>query len=274
MSFSSRESALLDLSVPPEVRNIGRSTHGVQRDEDEFQLPELWSLHLYEYDAVLEVDGIEHVITPGSVSLVPPACRIRYRYRGPSTHLYAHLRGDAISSSSTGAPDGRPGPGGRLDVLMRPGAELPAITDLMTSAIASAVTRPARTRADIWMALLRLDERPRSRDGRPARSHASAAMSYIESRLPEPPTVPEVAAHVGISANHLTRVFRGELSESVVAYIRRRRIDHARRLLTSSTMSIPAIAASVGFSDLQAFNKACRAVTGESPRALRHSARP
>ncbi|WP_114853896.1 AraC family transcriptional regulator [Brachybacterium sp. YJGR34] len=264
MSTVSASPAPLDLTSPPQVQNVGRSTHGVRSGEDVFRLPELWSLHLYAYEAELEVDGVLHVVTPGTVSLVPPACLIRYRYRGPSTHLYAHLRGDPV-------PPGSSAPGGRLEVLMRPGAELPAITDLMTSALAAAATRPARTRADLWTALLRLDDRPCSSDARPARDHVAAAMSYIESRLPEPVTIPEVAAHVGISANHLARVVGAELGETPVAYIRRRRIDHARRLLTGSTMSIPAIAASVGFSDLQAFNKACRAVTGSSPRVLRSS---
>ena len=71
---------------------------------DEFQLPDLWSLHLYDYSAELEVDGIGYAITPGSVRLVPPASLIRYRYEGPSTHLYAHLR-----TGPAAAGDGRPG---------------------------------------------------------------------------------------------------------------------------------------------------------------------
>jgi AraC family transcriptional regulator len=43
----------------------------------------------------------------------------------------------------------------------------------------------------------------------------------------------------------------------------------ARHLLVSSTLSIPAVAASVGIADLQAFNKACRRELGGSPRAVR-----
>ena len=70
------------VSQPPVVVNQGRGTHGVHRSEDVFQLPQLWSLHLYDYAADLEVDGVVHPVTPGSVSLVPPASLIRYRYRG------------------------------------------------------------------------------------------------------------------------------------------------------------------------------------------------
>ena len=82
----------MNLAEPPVVVSQGRATHGVGRLVDEFQLPDLWSLHLYDYSAELEVDGLAYPITPGSVSLVPPASLIRYRYQGPSTHLYAHLR--------------------------------------------------------------------------------------------------------------------------------------------------------------------------------------
>jgi len=43
----------------------------------------------------------------------------------------------------------------------------------------------------------------------------------------------------------------------------------ALHLLQASTLSVTAIAASVGIPDLQAFNKACRKAFGASPRALR-----
>jgi transcriptional regulator GlxA family with amidase domain len=64
-------------------------------------------------------------------------------------------------------------------------------------------------------------------------------------------------------------LFRAETGYTVVGYIRRRRMERARHLLRESTLSIPAIAASVGVADLQAFNKACRRELGDSPRAVR-----
>ena len=163
-----------------------------------------------------------------------------------------------------------------LHLIMYPGSELPVITDLMESAVGSAATRPERTRADVWLALLRLAALDRDRDragrrGNPATEHLTKALAHIERHLSEPLTVPEVAAAIGVSHNHLTRLFTASQGETVVGYIRRRRVDHARQLLVHSTMSIAAIAATVGIPDLQAFNKACRAVTGLGPRALRVS---
>jgi AraC-like DNA-binding protein len=250
----------LDLSQPPAVHGQGRAIHGVRQLVDDFRLPKLWSLHLYSYHAELEVDGQTFPIAPGLVSLVPPAARIQYRYRGPSMHLFAHLH-----------VTGRRPTAGNLRMMMVPGPDLPAITDLMESAITFAATWPERTRADIWSVLLRLaGSPPAPNPGHNAgQDHVAAAMSYVEFRLPEALSVPQIAAAVGLSPGHLTRVFVAATGETVVGYVRRRRIDHARRLLTSSTMSISAIAASVGIPDLQAFNKTCRAVTGQSPRQLR-----
>jgi len=265
MSTEVNRSVALDLSEPPQVVAQGRSTHGVTRLTDQFQLPELWSLHLYGYTAELEVDHVAYPVTPGSVSLVPPASLIRYRYRGPSQHIYAHLR--VVGGAAVGPP------GSRLALMMSPGTDLPAITDLMESAIASAAARPERTRADVWTVLLRLADRrsavPPGSGVVPAQDYVVAAMSYIEARLAEPLTVPQIAQAVGISHNHLTRVFSAQTQQTVVGYLRRRRIEHARQLLASSTMSISAIAATVGIADLQAFNKTCRAITGRSPRQLR-----
>jgi transcriptional regulator GlxA family with amidase domain len=46
-------------------------------------------------------------------------------------------------------------------------------------------------------------------------------------------------------------------------------MNRARHLLVSSTLSIPAVAASVGIPDLQAFNKTSHRELGASPRAIR-----
>jgi AraC-like DNA-binding protein len=263
---------IMDLSEAPWVVAQGRPTHGTGRLVDDFRLPDLWSLHLYGYTAQLEVDEIGYGITPGSVSLVPPGSQIRYRYEGPSTHLYAHLQVDRVrSAGERGSEADVRWP---LRLIMYPGSELPVITDLMESAVESAATRPERTRADVWLALLRLAELDRDRAGRRGSlgtEHLTRALAYIERHLAEPLTVPEIAAAIGLSHNHLTRLFTAGQGETVVGYVRRRRVEHARQLLVHSTMSIAAIAATVGISDLQSFNKACRAVTGLSPRALRAS---
>ncbi|MFI6148551.1 helix-turn-helix transcriptional regulator [Streptomyces sp. NPDC051109] len=98
-------------------------------------------------------------------------------------------------------------------------------------------------------------------------------MALIEARLGKPLTVPDIAAAAGASHNHLTRLFRAATGETVVGCIRARRMERARHFLQATTLSVPAVAASVGIPDLQAFNKACRRALGAFPRSIR-AARP
>lgn len=249
----------VDLTGPPQVVAQGRSVHGRDRAVDEFELPDLWSLHLYEYTADLEVDGTTHPITPGSLSLVRPATPVRYRYRGPSQHLYAHVRAPVLNATGPRA------------LVVTAGPSLPVFTDLMASAVASAAAFPERTRADVWMVLLRLRDAVRPQPGTPglAENYVAETMSYVEAHLADVVTVPEIARTVGVSPDHLTRVFSRTTGQTIAGYVRRRRIEHAVHLLTRTTMSVSAVAATVGIPDLQAFNKTCRAVTGRSPRRLR-----
>jgi len=258
----------IDVSEPPVVAGLGVGLHGVTRLHDRYNLRGLWSLHLYSYAARLVVDGVVHTVGPGSLTLVPPAAVMEYRYLGPSEHLYAHLRTPGGYWSDGGDDNARGW--SQIPLLQDLGPALPGIRDLMTSAVGHSGAVPARSRADIWTVLLRLAELGRSHDTDDvAERYVAAAMSFIENYLAEAITVPDVARAAGISHNHLIRLFRARTNSTVVAHIRARRVARATHLLRQSTMSISAVAASVGIADLQAFNKTCRAATGLSPRQIR-----
>lgn len=245
----------IPLDEPPSVVNAGVSVHGMNGLEDRFRLPDLWQLHLYSYEGELEIGGTVHPIRPGHVSLIPADSEVVYRYRGPSEHLYVHARLADRGESC------------EIPVMQDAGAAVAALDGMLRSAIAAAATTRARANAEIWTALWRLTQLgPGTGRGHPA---VAAVRAYVEQHLPAPITVPEIAHAVGVSHNHLTRLFRAELGTTVVAYIRRRRLERAAHLLRESTLSIPVVAASVGIPDLQSFNKACRQEFGRSPRALR-----
>lgn len=247
----------LYLGSPPDVVRVGVGRHGHHGLVDRFSLPELWSLHLYSYRATLVVDGWELAIGPDDVSLVPPGAQIEYRYLGPSQHLYAHLRI-------------RPqGAWTRLPLVQPAGEHAATLAALMTAAVEAFPTSPERSQAFLWAALCRLRVTAEDSAGQRHSPYVTAAMAFLESRLASPVTVPEVARQLGISHNHLTRLFRAELGCTVVGHLRSARLALARHLLTDSTMSIAAIATTVGIPDLQMFNKACRRSLGASPRRIR-----
>ncbi|WP_405868067.1 AraC family transcriptional regulator [Streptomyces sp. NBC_01515] len=238
---------MIHLSEPPAVPGLGVGVHGLTSSHDVYCLPELWQLHLYGYTGEFTVGGTTHAIRPGLVSLIPPGTEVRYAYRGRSEHLYAHLR-----IQQTGQPHAVP-------VAQDTGDDAALLSSLLRAAITAHPSTPARAVAAVWTALWHIAERP-SPHPFPGHPHpaVSAAAAHIEEHLAVPLTVPAIARVAGISPNHLTRLFRAGTGDTVVAYIRRRRMDRARHLLRATTLSIPAVAAAVGIPDLQAFNKTCR----------------
>lgn len=91
----------------------------------------------------------------------------------------------------------------------------------------------------------------------------------VTQRLAEKLSVPKIAAELGISGSQLLRLVRAECGMTVQEFIREKRTETARNLIASSDLTLKAIAAKTGMPDLQYFNKAIRAASGLSPRALR-----
>ena len=250
----------LHLAAPPEVVNVGAGIHGVRGLRDVFRLPDLWQLHLYTYSADLKVAGTTYSVAPGYVSLTPAGTQVQFDYRGRSEHLYAHFR-----PRVTGEPSYVP-------VVQDAGDAAPLLTGLLRSAVEASPSGSARMTAEVWTALWRIvDLTAATTEGDARHPAVSTAVAYVEANLTQPLTVPGLARIAGISHNHLTRLFHAETGMTVIAYIRRRRMTRARHLLVSSTLSIPAVAASVGISDLQAFNKLCHRELGGSPRSIRNA---
>ncbi|WP_411109082.1 helix-turn-helix transcriptional regulator [Streptomyces sp. c-19] len=247
---------------PPVLAAVGIGVHGPAGHVDGFLLPDLWQFHLYAYDADLRVAGTDHAIRPGRVSLIPPGTQARYTYRGRSRHLHVHLR------LTTGTPLSLP-------LIRHAVPELARFTAQLRQALAVWPSVPARATAEVWAALWRVAQMNPAGvdDGQPDAPTAhpawAAATALIEERLAEPLTVPEIARAVGVSHNHPTRLFRAAIGETVVGYIRARRMERAGHFLRATTLCIPAVAAAVGIPDLQAFNKTCRRELGASPRAIR-----
>lgn len=237
--------------------NAGIGVHGVSTDHDVFRLPDLWQLHLYNYEGALSLGQSVHPIRPGHVSLVPPNTEVHFHYRGRSEHFYAHLR----------LYDG--GTARVVPVMQDAAAESTRLAELLRHAVTAMPTSPSRATAEVWAALWHVAELPRGEGAGRHHPFVATAQAYVEEHLASPLSVPDVARAVGISHTHLTRVFRAETGLTVVAYIRHRRLQRARHLLLSSTLSITAIAAAVGIVDLQAFNKASRRELGASPREVR-----
>ena len=112
------------------------------------------------------------------------------------------------------------------------------------------------------------------RDGVSA-TYRAAAHAYIDLHLGDPAlSAPRVAAAVGISARHLSRVF-AEAGSSVPRHILGRRLEAARRLLDRPA-AVPATVAEVahrcGFASVAHFSTAFTARFGERATDVRRQA--
>jgi AraC-like DNA-binding protein len=100
------------------------------------------------------------------------------------------------------------------------------------------------------------------------------AVDYIESHYAETLRRGELARHVGISESYLNRCFDRALGISPMTYLVRYRIDRAKGLLKSGSLSITEIAITVGFGSPAYFCRVFQREVGQPPRAYRRSFGP
>jgi transcriptional regulator GlxA family with amidase domain len=84
-----------------------------------------------------------------------------------------------------------------------------------------------------------------------------------------PMTVKRLAGALGLSERTLNRKFQELTHEPPQAFIMRRRVEHARTLLETTTQPVKTIARTTGYEDESSFRKAFRKLTLMSPQAYR-----
>ncbi|GGI47890.1 AraC family transcriptional regulator of adaptative response / DNA-3-methyladenine glycosylase II [Agromyces flavus] len=102
---------------------------------------------------------------------------------------------------------------------------------------------------------------------------AARAMRLIADGVVERDGVPGLAARLGYTPRHLTRVLAAELGAGPLALARAHRAQTARALLTSTSMRVADVAFASGFGSIRQFNDTIRAVYERSPLELRATAR-
>lgn len=250
----------IPLRSAPEITWI---TYGPVPGEgtSEHFLADRWCVHLYSYAADLTLDGIAVPIRPGSIGVTPPSTRMVYRYRGgaPSMHLFAHMRF-------------RPGPMESIPVMQDGGKEFAALWRSFEQAISFQAGEPLRAQVRLWDILWSLTRGSVARSGEPALGNHPAVtetIAAIARGLADPPSTDALAKRVGLSRDHLGRLFRAAFGIPVKAYIQNQRRDRILHLLRHTGMPIKAVAAELGFDDLHAFNKLARHLCGKAPSGLR-----
>jgi AraC family transcriptional regulator len=97
------------------------------------------------------------------------------------------------------------------------------------------------------------------------------ACEYMMQRMCDNISLQEVAAAVALSTGHFAFAFKRSLGMAPHAWLRRRRIDQAKRLLRETELGLTAIALSVGYANQSAFGVAFKKETGHTPADYRRT---
>jgi transcriptional regulator GlxA family with amidase domain len=95
------------------------------------------------------------------------------------------------------------------------------------------------------------------------------AMRLISRDLSRRPTVDEIADAVGLSRTHFSKRFHFMVGVSFAEWSSLIRIREAKELLKVIDLSITAVAAAVGYSDVTTFERVFRKQESMSPRSYR-----
>src|SRR6187455_2534762 len=98
---------------------------------------------------------------------------------------------------------------------------------------------------------------------------AGRAMRLIAAGVVEREGVPGLAARLGYSSRHLTRLLAAELGAGPLALARAHRAHTARMLLVGTDLPISDVAFSAGFASIRQCNETIREVFGMTPGELR-----
>ena len=92
---------------------------------------------------------------------------------------------------------------------------------------------------------------------------------FLRESFTEHLTLAQVASAAGVHPVHLAREFRRFHGCTIGEYIRRLRVERARRQLSSSDESLATIAAGAGFSDQSHFSRTFKRLMGMTPAQYR-----
>src|SRR5882724_11753445 len=103
------------------------------------------------------------------------------------------------------------------------------------------------------------------RPGGLAAWQAKRTVAYIEANLGSKMAIREIADLLALSESHFSRAFKQCLGSSPMAYVRLRRVERAKLMMTSTSERLTDIALACGFVDQAHLSKYFRRVVGMTP---------
>ena len=108
----------------------------------------------------------------------------------------------------------------------------------------------------------------------PAAGPLARALGYIDAHLQQRLSPAAVAAQVGLSSRHLSRLVRSQIGLSLGQYVQRERLRAAATLLCSGDLPVKDVAARVGYRDVHHFTRVFSQAFGQGPASFQRRHRP
>ena len=220
-------------------------------------------------EARVWVDGEPFDIPPGSVALLHPGCRERFRFavRHPTHHTWCAVRPDTVLR-----PLHR-----RLTLLPAVLPQSRTFDSLMRAAFTIPSWREPQGRRMLKvLAFALLDEYIRMAreggDNRESGTPHERARRWLEEHCAEPDALAGAARAASVTPQHLIRLFRAHYATTPGRYLWRLRVERGAGLLTASGLTVAEIAERCGFKNPFHFSRLLRQMQGASPRKLRKRA--
>ena len=224
------------------------------------QLPLVGFIYVTSGEVLVDVDGTSFLCQPGQILMIPQQHPFSIRYYRSAIGYTGGFAPSAVADSKS------------LRYLSAPlhqgfwfdeGAFMAELFNML----ASSFEKGDSVFVEKGLDLLLLRIKPNLPATIPA-----AVSSFLESVFnPDhlPGTIASYAEEAGISENYLSRLVKQSTGRSVGAWIDIVRIQRAKRLLSSTDLSIIDIASSVGVGDQSYFSRLFKKETGITPSAFR-----
>ena len=263
------------------ARGVLVEHHTVEPTEFPEREPQQHNFFMYTSPAVRaeikspDFSGIRWV-RPGSLWVMPKGCHHQVRFEGPVAGValaFDPLRFDTLVESAGGKHSGQmvqslAASPPKIEHLMRAldhESKLPSTHDhfgleCIATAIALALSQHARAVPISSKKSSQLIPR-----------QIRAVQSYVEEHLGRSISLTELAGVAGLSSFHFLRAFKQSVGVTPGRYVLDRRMDAARFLLKSGTLSVGEIGLRVGFDHSSHFARAFRRAVGVTPSEFRNN---
>lgn len=266
---------LWNKDVLPNIVKAGRFYNKDQEFRTVYCSSSTHRLHLYEYDGKMLIRKQKLRLTKGTITISPAGEKTAYHLADKaggwhySICFSSKMPIKQSANSIFSVPLYQPPVGTYVAYESR-------VREITTMFMRGKHSALAAFAASISLLQLLLRLSLYSQDTDPEEDVASTlerkllhTTEYIEVNLEHSISDEDLAEYCNLSPDYLSLMFKKKYGVPLQRYILTRRIDKARLLLETTSMSIKEIGAQVGFPDPQYFNKRFRLIVGRSPSEYR-----